>query len=60
MAKFSFIDFGIKDFLRNDNDQVIIIDVTDYMAAEDWLLKNGEDYGWTNTGVQYLDWDDES
>lgn len=59
MAKFSFIDFENKDFLRNENDEVIIIDVQHNQAAEEWLLKNGGNYGWTNKGVRYWCWNDE-
>lgn len=59
MGLYSFIDFGQKDFLRNDSGDVIIVDVNSYEDAEDWLLKNGEENGWTNKGVRYWDWDDE-
>lgn len=60
MAQYSFIDFGNKDFLRYDNGDVIIIDFTSYEEAEDWLLSNGDDYGWTNQGIRYWVWDDEN
>lgn len=59
MAQYSFIDFGNKDFLRKDNGEVIIIQCSNYHEAENWLLDNGEKYGWTNEGVRYWDWDDE-
>lgn len=58
MNKYSFIDFGLKDFLRDENDNVIIIECKDDMCfeAEEWLLQNGDKYGWTNSGVQYFNW----
>lgn len=59
MAQYSFIDFGLKDFLRDSNDKVIVIEVEGYHQAEDWLLTHGESHGWTNEGVRYWDWDDE-
>jgi hypothetical protein len=59
MAQYSFIDFGLRDFLRDDNDEVIVIDVPHHEAAEDWLLTNGEDVGWTNSGVRYWNWTEE-
>lgn len=55
---YSFIDFGLKDFLRDDNGDVIKIH-GDYVTAEDWLLENGEEHGWTNTGVRYWEWIEE-
>jgi hypothetical protein len=60
MAKYSFIDFGTRDFLRNDNGEVVEIEAAHYEEAEDWLLDKGEDYGWTNSGVRYWNWNEES
>lgn len=60
MYKYSFIDFGLKDFLRDKDDNVIIIKCSDDsgFGAEEWLLKNGDQHGWTNSGVQYFNWSD--
>jgi len=57
MYKFSFIDFGLKDFLRDEYDEVLIIKLNSFYEAEEWLLSNGEEYDWTNQGVKYLCWD---
>lgn len=59
MAQFSFIDFGTRDFLRNEKGEVLEFACQSYEQAENWLLKNGEKYGWTNQGVRYWNWDDE-
>lgn len=59
MAQFSFIDAGQKDFLRDDDGNVIIKDFDNYTEAEDWLLDHGEKHGWTNQGVKYWNWDEE-
>ena len=59
MAQFSFIDAGQKDFLRDEDGNVIIKYFDNYTEAEDWLLDHGEEYGWTNQGVRYWNWDEE-
>ena len=56
MKRYSFIDDCIRDFLRDDNGEVIIIEVENFDEAETWLLDHGEDYGWTNSGVKYHEW----
>lgn len=56
MEKYSFIDEGTKDFLRDDSGEVIVIEGEDFHDAESWLLNHGEDYGWTNTGVRFHVW----
>lgn len=60
MRQYSFIDFGLKDFLRSDIDgTAIVMEFPNVQAAEDWLLTNGEQYGWQNEGVRYWCWNDE-
>ena len=59
MAQYSFIDFGLKDFLRDDDDEVVKIEASGFQQAEEWLLKHGEDHSWTNTGIRYWCWDEE-
>lgn len=56
MGIFSFIDYENKDFLRNDDGSVVMISCATWEGAEQWLLKNGKQYGWTNTGVKYFNW----
>lgn len=57
--KFSFIDCELQDFLRDKNGEVIIINASYWEEAEGWLLSNGKQYGWTNTGVKYFNWSEE-
>lgn len=57
MYEFSFIDFGTKDFLREENGEVLIVNLNSFQEAEDWLLKNGEKYDWNNEGTKYWCWD---
>ena len=57
--KYSFIDNEKRDFLRDENGEVIVILCNDWLDAEDWLLSEGEKYGWTNTGVKYFNWNEE-
>lgn len=59
MDLYSFIDLGLQDFLRDENDNVIKIHFTCIESAEEWLLKNGESYGWTNKGITYWNWDEQ-
>jgi hypothetical protein len=59
MKKYSFIDFGLKDFIRDTVGDTLILMCNNYEEAEDWLLKNGSYYGWTNKGVRYWCWDEE-
>lgn len=59
MYLYSFIDFGLQDFLRDENGEVVKLKFFDVTCAEDWLLTHGEEYGWTNQGVRYWCWDEE-
>lgn len=54
--EYSFIDLGNKDFLRDDDGEVIIIEGT-FHEAEEWLLEHGEKYGWTNSKTRFWSWD---
>lgn len=57
MALFSFIDHGLCDFLRDENDEVIKIECESYDEAEDWLMKNHQNTDWTNEGTLYFKWE---
>lgn len=59
MNRYSFIDNEREDFLRFEDGSVIIIRCFDWHGAEGWLLSNGQNFGWTNTGVRYWCWDEE-
>lgn len=56
---YSFIDYGRQDFLRNPNGSVVKIEADYQEEAEDWLMDNGEKYGWSNDGVKYLNWNED-
>ncbi len=58
--KFSFIDFGNRDFIRNHDGETLIMDFSGWEEADDFIMNNGlSDYGWTNEGTRKLCWDDE-
>lgn len=59
MALYSFIDNENKDFLRDEDGNVIKITSDTFDDAEMWLLSNGEKYEWTNSGVYYFNWNEE-
>lgn len=59
MPKYSFIDFGARDFLRKSDGTPIEIERDNVEGAEDWLLVHGENLGWTNKGIRFWCWDDE-
>jgi hypothetical protein len=59
MKTWSFIDFGLQDFLRCSLGNVIYFKGSTQEEAEEWLLSEGEKYGWTNNGVRYWCWDEE-
>jgi hypothetical protein len=52
----SIIDYGRKDFLRDRSGVLMFATQRD---AEDWLLREGDDYGWTNSGTKYFCWKEE-
>lgn len=59
MLKYSFIDNDNRDFLRDENGEVMVILCDTFEEAEDWLLTHGETIGWTNSGVKYFNWNEE-
>lgn len=61
MASFSFIDFGLKDFIRTDDGEVLIKDFPNYQAADNFIADGGlDEYGWTNKGTRKWCWEAES
>lgn len=61
MATFSFIDFGLKDFTRTDDGEVLIKEFTTYQDADNFVADGGlNDYDWTNRGTRKWCWEDES
>ncbi len=52
----NIIDCGLRDFLRDKNGKVIILDVENEEEAEKWLLEEGADYGLMDKGVMYITW----
>ena len=60
MYNFSFIDFGLRDFIRDDNDEVLIKQFKTYQQAGDFIADGGlDEYGWTNEGTRKWCWEDE-
>lgn len=61
MASFSFIDFGLKDFIRTDNGEVLIKEFPNYEAASSFVADGGlNEYGWTNERTRNWCWEEES
>lgn len=54
---YSIIDFGTKDFIRDDNGKPFYF--ANLIVAEKWLIENGKKYGWTNTRTFWYEWLDE-
>ena len=53
MYDFSFIDFGLKDFIRDEDDQVLILKFASYQDADNFIGDGGlYEYGWTNKGTK--------
>ncbi|MAD76899.1 MAG: hypothetical protein CML20_19310 [Rheinheimera sp.] len=63
MKTFSFIDFGLKDFLRDEFNEVIKINAEDNHHALDLFLAPGgvaDKSDWTNKGLKSWCWEDEA
>ncbi len=60
MYTFSFIDFGIMDFIRKENDEVLKLKFNNYEEADDFVMSDGlNEYGWTNKGTRIWCWENE-
>lgn len=60
MYEFSFIDFGLKDFIRDYDDEVLILKFASYHDADEFITDGGlDEYGWTNEGTKIWCWDAE-
>ncbi len=61
MYNFSFIDYGLKDFIRDDEGEVLTLPFASYSEADDFIANGGlEDYGWTNKGTRKWCWEYEA
>lgn len=61
MKTFSFIDKDLKDFVRRDHDnEVLIIEADDHGHAQHLMFETSlcEQTNWTNTGVKTWCWED--
>jgi len=58
MGLWSFIDAGNKDFVHDDNGEVVRIKADSFEEAEKWLLDNEEATDWTNQGTRYINWEE--
>jgi hypothetical protein len=60
MYNFSFIDFGLKDFIRDENGEVLTKQFGSYDEAEEFIMDGGlEEFGWTNEGTRKWCWEAE-
>lgn len=58
--KFSFIDFGQKDFVRNSNGEALIKKFKNHDDADHFIMDGGlNEYDWSNKGTRIWCWDDE-
>ncbi|MDR2084354.1 MAG: hypothetical protein LBP67_05105 [Bacteroidales bacterium] len=59
MLEFSFIDRGLRDFIRDNNGEVLIVEFDSWEAADEYIMSSNLDqYGWTNQGTQKYCWND--
>ncbi|HAQ21134.1 MAG TPA: hypothetical protein DCR40_18155 [Prolixibacteraceae bacterium] len=59
MLKFSFIDEGLKDFIRDDEGEVLVKEFTTWTDADEFIMDGGlEEYGWTDQGTRKHCWND--
>ncbi len=57
---FSFIDFGLKDFIRDENGECLKLEFRGYEDADDFIANGGlDEYGWTNKGTKKWCWEEE-
>ena len=60
MYNFSFIDFGLKDFIRTDDGEVLTKQFNSYTEADEFIADGGlDEYGWTNQGTRKWCWEEE-
>ena len=60
MYNFSFIDFGIRDFIRTDDGEVLTKQFNSYQEADDFIADGGlDEFGWTNQGTRKWCWEEE-
>jgi len=58
--EFSFIDNGLKDFIRDENDKILKKEFSSWEDCDDFIMDGGlNEYGWTNTGTKKYCWNDE-
>ncbi len=59
MLQFSFIDQGLRDFIRDENGDVLVKEFSSWEDADEFIMDGGlTDYGWTNQGTQKKCWND--
>ena len=59
MLQFSFIDQGLRDFIRDENEDVLVKEFSTWEEADDYIMDGGLfDFGWTNQGTQKHCWND--
>jgi hypothetical protein len=57
MLQFSFIDEGLRDFIRDENENVLIKEFHNWDEADEFIMDgNLYQYGWTNQGTRKHCW----
>ena len=57
---FSFIDFGNRDFVHDEEGNVFILVASSWEEADNFIMEGGlDDFDWTNQGTQKICWDEE-
>lgn len=60
MYNFSFIDFGQRNFVKDDSGNVLIKKFNSYEEAENFIADGGlDEYYWTNKGTRKWCWEAE-
>lgn len=60
MYNFSFIDFGNKDFVRDNDGNVVTKQFSSYDEADDFIASGGlDDFDWSNNGTRKWCWEAE-
>jgi hypothetical protein len=60
MLEFSFIDHGLKDFIRNDENKVLIKEFRSWEDADEFVMDGRlDEFGWTNEGTTKVCWNDD-
>lgn len=58
--EFSFIDYGTKDFVRDEQGETLKMQFNSWEDADDFIMRGGlDEYGWSNDGTRKWCWDED-